>query len=87
MTLNPIYTPTSVEVAVVPASIEPSTGNPIARDFIERPAYEGSYELTPSAEAQVIQTNGLRMTSDLTIAPIPTNYGLITWDGTTITVS
>ena len=87
MTLNPIYTPASVEVAVVPASIEPSTGNPIARDFVERPAYEGSYELTPSAEAQVIQTNGLRMTSDLTIAPIPTNYGLITWDGTTITVS
>lgn len=87
MTLNPIYTPASVEVAVVPASIEPSTGNPIARDFIERPAYEGSYELTPSAEAQVIQTNGLRMTSDLTIAPIPNNYGLITWDGTTITVS
>lgn len=87
MTLNPIYTPTSVEVAVVPASIEPSTGNPIARDYVERPAYEGSYTLTPTAEEQIIPTNGLRMTDDLTIAPIPNNYGLITWDGTTITVS
>lgn len=87
MTLNPIYTPASVEVAVVPASIEPSTGNPIARDFVERPAYEGSYTLTPTAEEQIIPTNGLRMTDNLTIAPIPSNYGLITWNGSVITVS
>lgn len=87
MTLNPIYTPASVEVAVVPASIEPSTGNPIARDFVERPAYEGSYEIIPSNEAQIISTKNLRMTDDFTIAAIPQNYGLITWNGSILTVS
>ena len=87
MTLNPIYTPASVEVAVVPASIEPSTGNPIARDFVERPAYEGSYEVIPSNEAQIIPTKNLRMTDDFTIAAIPQNYGLITWNGSILTVS
>ena len=87
MTLNPTFTPASVEVSIVPESIEPSTGNPIARAYVERPAYEGSYEITPSAEAQVIPTNGLRMTGDFTIAPIPSNYGLVTWNGSVITVS
>ena len=87
MTLNPTFTPASVEVLITSESIEPSTGNPIARDYVERPAYEGSYEVTPSAEAQVISTNGLRMTDDFTIAPIPNNYGLITWNGSVITVS
>lgn len=87
MTLNPTFTPASVDVVFTPPSIEPSTGNPIAREIVERPAYEGSYELTPSAEAQTILTKGLRMTDDLTIAPIPTNYGLITYDGSVITVS
>ena len=87
MTLNPIYIPASVEVAVVPASIEPSTGNPIARDFVERPAYEGSYEVIPSNEAQIIPTKNLRMTDDLVINPIPNNWGRIGWDGSIITVS
>ena len=87
MTLNPTFTPASVEVSIVSERFESSTGNPIARDYVERPAYEGSYTLTPTAEEQIIPTNGLRMTDDLTIAPIPNNYGLITWNGSVITVS
>ena len=49
--------------------------------------YEGEYTITPSAEAQTLSTMGLAMRQDLTINPIPSNYGLITWNGSTLTVS
>ena len=49
--------------------------------------WEGPYEVTPQATAQVLATSGLQMASDLTIGPIPSNYGLVTWDGSTLTVS
>ena len=49
--------------------------------------YHGEYTFTPSAQAQVIPTAGLVAEQDFVIEPIPNNWGLITWDGTTITVS
>lgn len=49
--------------------------------------YEGSYEFTPTEEAQTIQISGEMATQDIVINPIPSNYGLITYNGTTITVS
>ena len=49
--------------------------------------YLGETEVTPSAETQVLQTNGLMLQANITINPIPSNYGLITWNGSTITVS
>ena len=49
--------------------------------------YEGSYEFTPSGERQEIEIENKRATQNIIIDPIPSNYGLITWDGTTITVS
>ena len=48
--------------------------------------YTGSYEYTPAAEEQTIPIDGLVATGDITIKAIPQNYGLIIWDGTTITV-
>ena len=51
------------------------------------PDYDGPYEFTPSPELQTIETNGFRMTDNVTINPIPSNYGLITWNGAFITVS
>ena len=51
------------------------------------PVYDGSVEVTPSTEEQVIHTDHRMVLSDITINPIPSNYGLITWDGSTITVS
>lgn len=50
-------------------------------------SYAGAYEVTPSAQTQTLETNGLMMTANVTVNPIPTNYGLITWDGSTLTVS
>ena len=49
--------------------------------------YEGDYVVTPTQSTQTLSTAGMKMTGNVTINPIPNNYGLITWDGTIITVS
>lgn len=49
--------------------------------------YTGSYEFTPSAERQTIEIDQLTASQNITINPIPSNYGLITWNGATLTVS
>ena len=49
--------------------------------------YEGEYHVTPTQSTQTLLTEGLRMTQNVTIDPIPNNYGLITWNGSIITVS
>lgn len=53
----------------------------------EFPAYDGETAFTPSAEAQTIPVKNTVLLSDITINPIPSNYGLITWNGSTLTVS
>lgn len=50
-------------------------------------AYTGVLEVTPSAETQVLQTAHLTMPSNVVINPIPNNYGLITYNGSFLTVS
>lgn len=49
--------------------------------------YEGAYEVTPTREGFVLPTSGLRMADNLRVNPIPSNWGLITWNGSTLTVS
>lgn len=49
--------------------------------------YDGDYEFTPTDEPQTIAIENKRATQNITINPIPSNYGLITWDGATLTVS
>lgn len=49
--------------------------------------YTGPVEVTPSPETQTLATTGFIMPSDVVINPIPSNYGLITWNGSTLTVS
>lgn len=65
-------------------SIEGQLTVPIA---ILPPSYEGAYEVTPSDEVQTLETDHLYMMDNITINPIPNNYGLITYNGATITVS
>lgn len=85
--MNVVITPQSMSVQVTTQGADISTGQQVARDYVERDPYTGEYTVTPSAETQVIPTNGLRMTDNITVNPIPNNYGLITWNGSTITVS
>lgn len=49
--------------------------------------YEGEYEFTPSQSPQTVQIKDKMTRHDITINPIPSNYGLITWNGATLTVS
>ena len=51
------------------------------------PAYEGGYSFTPSDETQVAEVKEKWLTENITIEPIPSNYGLITYNGISITVS
>lgn len=49
--------------------------------------YSGDYEVTPTQQTQILPTEGLTMTRDVIVNPIPSNYGLITWNGSVLTVS
>lgn len=51
------------------------------------PKYDGQYSVTPSGDAQILATAGKLMTEDITINKVPGQYGLITWDGSALTVS
>ena len=50
-------------------------------------AYDGSYNVTPSTETQVLYTKDKVMQDNVTIAPIPSDWGHITWNGSVLTVS
>ena len=49
--------------------------------------YEGDYVVTASDTVQILETKDLMMLDNITVNPVPSNYGLITWDGTTLMVS
>ena len=49
--------------------------------------YTGEYEFIPSGEQQTIQINGRMAEHDITIKPIPHNYGLVAWNGAFLTIS
>ena len=55
--------------------------------IVDAEEYTGSYVFTPSDEAQTILIDHLLAVQNITINPIPNNYGLITYNGSTITVS
>lgn len=79
-TMSPVSvsvgTPESLSVTVLPMGV---------RDLTI--PYEGEYEFIPSGEYQTIRIEGEKALHDIIIDPIPTNYGLITWNGSSITVS
>lgn len=51
------------------------------------PYYSGAVEITPSQDTQILQTAETILLNNITVNPIPSNYGLITWNGSTLTVS
>lgn len=56
-------------------------------EVIANEQYRGDYQFTPTEQAQEIQIADKTATQNIVIAPIPNNYGLITWNGSTLTVS
>lgn len=44
-------------------------------------AYEGGYEITPSEKLQTLPTANRQLARNIVVAPIPKNYGRITYNG------
>ena len=51
------------------------------------PIYGGPVTITPGPEVITLSTTETIVEQDIVIEKIPNNYGLITWDGSTLTVS
>ena len=49
--------------------------------------YAGPYEYTPTEDTQTVAISNKMATENIVINPIPFNYGLVTWNGSTLTVS
>jgi len=54
---------------------------------ISQPVYTGPYTVTPNQQTQILQTANKSMNQNVVVNPIPSNYGLITYNGFEITVS
>ena len=87
MKLSVTYEQPSIDVAFNEPSFDVLIETPVVKEYAERPTYEGPTEVTPSSVEQVLLTKNYRMTEHIKVKPIPSNYGLITWDGSIITVS
>ena len=86
MRLKASFTPQTLTVSFNNTQANISTSSQITRDFVDRDPYTGAYEVTPSEETQTLETENKRMTGNVTINPIPNNYGRIAWNGTTLIV-
>lgn len=87
MRLTAEFRPPSINVSVQAPTVGISTGIPVAREYVDRDPYTGAYTIEPTTIEQVLLTNGLRMTDNITVGAIPQNYGLVEWNGSTLTVS
>ena len=89
---NPMVVPISVSSSQSEISLgvsEPTTVEMTVSGlvYVDYPQYEGETTVTPTQETQVLQTIGTLVTDNITINPIPNNYGLISWNGSVVTVS
>ena len=81
-----VITGKPIEIELAPSSsagVEFTIGSGVAPGEV----YPGPYTVTPSVQAQTLATQNLTLTGNITVNPIPQNYGLITWNGAFLTVS
>ena len=50
------------------------------------PTYKGKTDFIPSDSKQVVPVGGYLMDKNITISAIPSNYGRLSWNGSTLTV-
>ena len=87
MKLTATFLPQTLNIEVNPQTMGVGFGTPVARDYVERDPYTGDYTITPSSETQVFRTKNKRMTDNITVNPIPSDWGHISWSGSVLTVS
>lgn len=56
-------------------------GKPVLDPVPIEDPYEGPYEVTPTQETQILPTRLKGMLNNVKINPIPSNYGLVSWNG------
>lgn len=78
--------PAALGVSADPSAAGVSLGTQVVKEYVDADPYEGPVTVTPSEETQVLATAGLRMLEDVTVNPIPSNYGRISRDGSILTV-
>ena len=49
--------------------------------------YTGEYNVIPNSRTQTLETANRYLTQNVIINPIPSNYGLVTWNGQCLTIS
>jgi hypothetical protein len=85
----PVQMRVSVEPVALPMSV--SGTSPIAveigSEYRTYDSYHGAYSVDPDTTEQVLPTAGKLMNQNIVVAPIPQNYGLITWNGSYLIVS
>lgn len=91
---TPIYLPMTVAANIAALQMSVATNvaafevaPSVAITVSGLPDYEGATEVTPSGERQTLLTAGKVTRQNIVINPIPSNYGLIGWNGSVLTVS
>ena len=77
----------NLPVSIAASAVGLQVGVAASYQMVEGEAYEGPYEFTPTQDTQTVQTADKVLLENIIINPIPQNYGLITWNGSVITVS
>lgn len=73
-----------IELTPLEAELKDCVVQPIREQY---ESYQGPYSITPTNAQQVLPTNNKLTTDNIVVEPIPNNYGLISWNGSTLTVS
>lgn len=79
--------PQTVRVTVSTNTGGVTIGGQVVKEYVEVETYDGEYTVTPSQETQVLATTNKRLVQNVTVNPIPSNYGRIDWNGQYLTVS
>jgi len=81
------FNPVNLEIEFNPVELEFEIGTPIIKEYIEAEPYTGDYDITPTEEIQILQTEKKQMINNVIIQPIPLNYGRITRNGSIIIIT
>lgn len=77
----------AVPLSVSASTVEIPVSLGVAYATYEGETYQGAYEFTPTTQTQTVQTANKVLLENITINPIPSDWGHITWNGSVLTVS
>lgn len=77
----------SATAETVAARIDATADLAVVTRSEEHSHYQGGVTYTPSDSVQIVATKDLVLDDDITINPIPSNYGRVEWNGAFLTVS